>query len=167
VIVLALNELVIPVMHDGQHGTASISTAGLSNASERSGKKFEEIKVVVSGGGAAGIASARMYRKLGVKNIILVDSKGVVKKKRTDLNQYKREFVSDTQADTLKEAMKDEDVFLGLSAPKILDDEMIVSMAKYPVIFALANAITEVMPETVASLRLDVIAGTGKSDYPK
>ncbi|MCE7223583.1 malate dehydrogenase [Campylobacter coli] len=162
----ALQDLGIPVMHDDQHGTAIISTAGLMNAMEISGKKFEEIKVVVSGAGAAGIASARMYRNLGVKNIILVDSKGVVNKKRTDLNQYKLEFVSDTQADTLKEAMKDADVFLGLSAPKILDDEMILSMAKDPVIFALANPIPEVMPEDVARLRKYAIVGTGRSDYP-
>lgn len=162
----ALQDLGIPVMHDDQHGTAIISTAGLMNAMEISGKKFEEIKVVVSGAGAAGIASARMYRNLGVKNIILVDSKGVVNKKRTDLNQYKLEFVSDTQADTLKEGMKDADVFLGLSAPKILDDEMILSMAKDPVIFALANPIPEVMPEDVARLRKDAIVGTGRSDYP-
>ncbi|HEH5268111.1 TPA: malate dehydrogenase [Campylobacter coli] len=162
----ALQDLGIPVMHDDQHGTAIISTAGLMNAMEISGKKFEEIKVVVSGAGAAGITSARMYRNLGVKNIILVDSKGVVNKKRTDLNQYKLEFVSDTQADTLKEAMKDADVFLGLSAPKILDDEMILSMAKDPVIFALANPIPEVMPEDVARLRKDAIVGTGRSDYP-
>ncbi len=162
----ALQNLGIPVMHDDQHGTAIISTAGLMNAMEISGKKFEDIKVVVSGAGAAGIASARMYRNLGVKNIILVDSKGVVNKKRTDLNQYKLEFVSDTQADTLKEAMKDADVFLGLSAPKILDDEMILSMAKDPVIFALANPIPEVMPEDVARLRKDAIVGTGRSDYP-
>ncbi|EGS1825590.1 malate dehydrogenase [Campylobacter coli] len=162
----ALQDLGIPVMHDDQHGTAIISTAGLMNAMEISGKKFEEIKVVVSGAGAAGIASARMYRNLGVKNIILVDSKGVVNKKRTDLNQYKLEFVSDTQADTLKEAMKDADVFLGLSVPKILDDEMILSMAKDPVIFALANPIPEVMPEDVARLRKDAIVGTGRSDYP-
>lgn len=162
----ALQDLGIPVMHDDQHGTAIISTAGLMNAMEISGKKFEEIKVVVSGAGSAGIASARMYRNLGVKNIILVDSKGVVNKKRTDLNQYKLEFVSDTQADTLKEAMKDADVFLGLSAPKILDDEMILSMAKDPVIFALANPIPEVMPEDVARLRKDAIVGTGRSDYP-
>ncbi|EAK6269982.1 malate dehydrogenase [Campylobacter coli] len=162
----ALQDLGIPVMHDDQHGTAIISTAGLMNAMEISGKKFEDIKVVVSGAGAAGIASARMYRNLGVKNIILVDSKGVVNKKRTDLNQYKLEFVSDTQADALKEAMKDTDVFLGLSAPKILDDEMILSMAKDPVIFALANPIPEVMPEDVARLRKDAIVGTGRSDYP-
>ncbi|MCR6574110.1 malic enzyme-like NAD(P)-binding protein [Campylobacter insulaenigrae] len=162
----ALQDLGIPVMHDDQHGTAIISTAGLMNAMEISGKKFEDIKVVVSGAGAAGIASARMYRNLGVKNIILVDSKGVVNTKRNDLNKYKLEFVSDTKAMTLKEAIKDADVFLGLSAPKILDDEMVLSMAKDPVIFALANPIPEVMPEDVKRVRSDAIVGTGRSDYP-
>ncbi|MBF7043454.1 malic enzyme-like NAD(P)-binding protein [Campylobacter volucris] len=162
----ALQDLGIPVMHDDQHGTAIISTAGLINAMEISGKKFEDIKVVVSGAGAAGIASARMYRNLGVKNIILVDSKGVVNTQRNDLNKYKLEFVGDTKAMTLQEALKDADVFLGLSAPKILNDEMILSMAKDPVIFALANPIPEVMPEDVKRVRSDAIVGTGRSDYP-
>ncbi|WP_257935738.1 malate oxidoreductase [Campylobacter lari] len=162
----ALQDLGIPVMHDDQHGTAIISTAGLMNAMEISGKKFEDIKVVVSGAGAAGIASARMYRNLGVKNIVLVDSKGVVNIQRDDLNKYKLEFVSDTKDSTLREALKGADVFLGLSAPKILDDEMILSMAKDPVIFALANPVPEVMPEDVKRVRNDAIVGTGRSDYP-
>ncbi|EGK8129451.1 malate dehydrogenase, partial [Campylobacter lari] len=162
----ALQDLGIPVMHDDQHGTAIISTAGLMNAMEISGKKFEDIKVVVSGAGAAGIASARMYRNLGVKNIVLVDSKGVINTQRDDLNKYKLEFVSDTKDSTLREALKDADVFLGLSAPKILDDEMILSMAKDPVIFALANPVPEVMPEDVKRVRNDAIVGTGRSDYP-
>ncbi|MBK1973806.1 malate dehydrogenase [Campylobacter sp. TTU-622] len=162
----ALQNLGIPVMHDDQHGTAIISTAGLMNAMELSGKKFQDIKVVISGAGAAGVASARMYRNLGVENIILVDSKGVVNKERKDLNSYKLEFVSDTKDKTLKEALKGADVFLGLSAPKILDDEMVLSMAKDPVIFALANPIPEVMPEDVIRLRKDAIIGTGRSDYP-
>ncbi|MCV3402603.1 malate dehydrogenase [Campylobacter sp. IFREMER_LSEM_CL2090] len=162
----ALQDLGIPVMHDDQHGTAIISTAGLMNAMEISGKKFEDIKVVVSGAGAAGIASARMYRNLGVKNIILVDSKGVINTQRDDLNKYKLEFVSDTKDSTLREALKGADVFLGLSAPKILDDEMILSMAKDPVIFALANPVPEVMPEDVKRVRNDAIVGTGRSDYP-
>ncbi len=162
----ALQDLGIPVMHDDQHGTAIISTAGLMNAMEISGKKFEDIKVVVSGAGAAGIASARMYRNLGVKNIVLVDSKGVVNIQRDDLNKYKLEFVSDTKDSTLREALKGADVFLGLSAPKILDDEMILSMAKDPVIFALANPVPEVMPEDVKRVRSDAIVGTGRSDYP-
>ncbi|EAH4935217.1 malate dehydrogenase [Campylobacter lari] len=162
----ALQDLGIPVMHDDQHGTAIISTAGLMNAMEISGKKFEDIKVVVSGAGAAGIASARMYRNLGVKNIVLVDSKGVINTQRDDLNKYKLEFVSDTKDSTLREALKGADVFLGLSAPKILDDEMILSMAKDPVIFALANPVPEVMPEDVKRVRSDAIVGTGRSDYP-
>ncbi|MCV3356271.1 malic enzyme-like NAD(P)-binding protein [Campylobacter sp. RKI_CA19_01122] len=161
----ALQDLGIPVMHDDQHGTAIISTAGLMNAMEISGKKFEDIKVVVSGAGAAGIASARMYRNLGVKNIVLVDSKGVINTQRDDLNKYKLEFVSDTKDSTLREALKGADVFLGLSAPKILDDEMILSMAKDPVIFALANPVPEVMPEDVKRVRNDAIVGTGRSDY--
>ncbi|EKN3061590.1 malate dehydrogenase [Campylobacter jejuni] len=162
----ALQDLGIPVMHDDQHGTAIISTAGLMNAMEISGKKFKDIKVVVSGAGAAGIASAKMYRNLGVENIILVDSKGVISKDRNDLTPQKLEFAVDSKEKTLKEVLKGADVFLGLSAPKILDDEMVLSMAKDPVIFALANPIPEVMPEDVARLRKDAIAGTGRSDYP-
>ncbi|EJJ0317057.1 malate dehydrogenase [Campylobacter jejuni] len=162
----ALQDLGIPVMHDDQHGTAIISTAGLMNAMEISGKKFKDIKVVVSGAGAAGIASAKMYRNLGVENIILVDSKGVISKDRNDLTLQKLEFAVDSKEKTLKEVLKGADVFLGLSAPKILDDEMVLSMAKDPVIFALANPIPEVMPEDVARLRKDAIVGTGRSDYP-
>ncbi|EPD7129239.1 malic enzyme-like NAD(P)-binding protein [Campylobacter jejuni] len=162
----ALQDLGIPVMHDDQHGTAIISTAGLMNAMEISGKKFKDIKVVVSGAGAAGIASAKMYRNLGVENIILVDSKGVVSKDRNDLTPQKLEFAVDSKEKTLKEVLKGADVFLGLSAPKILDDEMVLSMAKDPVIFALANPIPEVMPEDVARLRKDAIVRTGRSDYP-
>ncbi|EOA2516432.1 malic enzyme-like NAD(P)-binding protein [Campylobacter jejuni] len=162
----ALQDLGIPVMHDDQHGTAIISTAGLMNAMEISGKKFTDIKVVVSGAGAAGIASAKMYRNLGVENIILVDSKGVISKDRNDLTPQKLEFAVDSKEKTLKEVLKGADVFLGLSAPKILDDEMVLSMAKDPVIFALANPIPEVMPEDVARLRKDAIVGTGRSDYP-
>ncbi|EGN5758280.1 malate dehydrogenase [Campylobacter jejuni] len=162
----ALQDLGIPVMHDDQHGTAIISTAGLMNAMEISGKKFKDIKVVVSGAGAAGIASAKMYRNLGVENIILVDSKGVISKDRNDLTPQKLEFAVDSKEKTLKEVLKGADVFLGLSAPKILDNEMVLSMAKDPVIFALANPIPEVMPEDVARLRKDAIVGTGRSDYP-
>ncbi|EPS1206264.1 malic enzyme-like NAD(P)-binding protein [Campylobacter jejuni] len=162
----ALQDLGIPVMHDDQHGTAIISTAGLMNAMEISGKKFKDIKVVVSGAGAAGIASAKMYRNLGVENIILVDSKGVISKDRNDLTPQKLEFAVDSKEKTLKEVLKGADVFLGLSTPKILDDEMVLSMAKDPVIFALANPIPEVMPEDVARLRKDAIVGTGRSDYP-
>ncbi|TQR33856.1 malate dehydrogenase [Campylobacter sp. MIT 99-7217] len=162
----ALQDLGIPVMHDDQHGTAIISTAGLMNAMELSGKKFKDIKVVVSGAGAAGIASARMYRNLGVENIILIDSKGVITKQRNDLTPQKLEFAVDSNEKTLKDALRGADVFLGLSAPNIIDKEMLLSMAKDPVIFALANPIPEVMPELVAEVRKDAIMGTGRSDYP-
>lgn len=161
-----LQNIGIPVMHDDQHGTAIISSAGLMNAMDLSGKKFKNIKVVISGAGAAGIASAKMYRNLGVENIILVDSRGVVSKDRKDLNQYKQEFAIQTKDKTLADALRGADVFLGLSAPKILSDEMIKNMAKDPVIFALANPVPEVMPEDVKRVRKDAIVGTGRSDYP-
>ncbi|KAA6225089.1 MULTISPECIES: malic enzyme-like NAD(P)-binding protein [unclassified Campylobacter] len=161
----ALQDLGIPVMHDDQHGTAIITVAGIINALELSNKKFENIKVVISGAGAAGIASARMYRKLGVENIVLVDSKGVVSKDRTDLNEQKQEFAIDTKDKSLKDAMLNADVFLGLSAPNILDEAMVLSMASNPVIFALANPVPEIRPEIVARLRSDAIMGTGRSDY--
>lgn len=162
----ALQNLGIPVMHDDQHGTAIISSAGLINAMEISGKSFKNIKVVISGSGAAGIASARMYRTLGVENIILIDSQGVVHKDRENLSKEKLEFAISCKERTLKEVIKGADVFLGLSKPKILDEEMVLSMAKNPIIFALANPTPEVMPELVESLRNDVIMGTGRSDYP-
>lgn len=161
-----LQNIGIPVMHDDQHGTAIISSAGLMNAMDLSGKKFKNIKVVISGAGAAGIASAKMYRNLGVENIILVDSRGVVSKDRKDLNKYKQEFAIQTKDKTLADALRGADVFLGLSAPKILTDEMIKNMAKDPVIFALANPVPEVMPEDVKRVRKDAIVGTGRSDYP-
>lgn len=161
-----LQNIGIPVMHDDQHGTAIISSAGLMNAMDLSGKKFKNIKVVISGAGAAGIASAKMYRNLGVENIILVDSRGVVSKDRKDLNKYKQEFAVQTKDKTLADALRGADVFLGLSAPKILSDEMIKNMAKDPVIFALANPVPEVMPEDVKRVRKDAIVGTGRSDYP-
>lgn len=161
-----LQDIGIPVMHDDQHGTAIISSAGLINAMDLSGKAFKNIKVVISGAGAAGIASARMYRNLGVENIILIDSRGVVSKDRKDLNIYKQEFAIKTKDKTLEDALRGADVFLGLSAPKILSDEMVKNMAKSPVIFALANPIPEVMPEDVKRVRKDAIVGTGRSDYP-
>lgn len=161
----ALQDLGIPVMHDDQHGTAIISTAGLLNAMQLSGKKFQNIKVVISGAGAAGIASAKMYKSLGVENIIMLDSKGVISKDRNDLNSHKLEFVNSGKEKTLKEALKGADVFLGLSVPKIVNAEMVAAMAKNPVIFALANPIPEIMPEEVARVRQDAIVGTGRSDY--
>lgn len=162
----ALQNIGIPVMHDDQHGTAIISSAGLINAMDISGKKIKDIKVVISGAGAAGIACARMYRNLGVEHIVLLDSRGVVSTERMDLNKYKEEFAIKTRDKTLKDAMRGADMFLGLSKPKILTDEMIKNMSAHPIIFALANPVPEIMPEDVKRLRKDAIVGTGRSDYP-
>lgn len=162
----ALQNIGIPVMHDDQHGTAIISSAGLINAMDISGKKIKDIKVVISGAGAAGIACARMYRNLGVEHIVLLDSRGVVSVERTDLNKYKEEFAIKTRDKTLKDAMRGADMFLGLSKPKILTDDMVKNMSAHPIIFVLANPVPEIMPEDVKRLRKDAIVGTGRSDYP-
>lgn len=162
----ALQNIGIPVMHDDQHGMAIISSAGLINAMDISGKKIKDIKVVISGAGAAGIACARMYRNLGVEHIVLLDSRGVVSTERTDLNKYKEEFAIKTRDKTLKDAMRGADMFLGLSKPKILTDDMVKNMSAHPIIFALANPVPEIMPEDVKRLRKDAIVGTGRSDYP-
>lgn len=156
----------IPVMHDDQHGTAMITSAGLINALEISGKKIEEMKIVVSGAGAAGIACAKMYKLLGAKNIVMIDSKGVIHKGRTDLNAYKAEFALETSDRTLEDAMKGSDMFLGLSAPGVVTAEMVKSMNPHPIIFALANPTPEILPEEVHVVRDDVMMGTGRSDYP-
>lgn len=156
----------IPIMHDDQHGTAIITSAGLLNAIKINGKKIENIKIVISGAGAAGIACAKMYKSFGAKNIILVDSKGVINKNRKDLTPEKEEFRIDSEISTLSEAIKDADMFLGLSKPGILTKDMVKSMSKDPIIFALANPIPEILPEEVESVRDDVMMGTGRSDYP-
>lgn len=156
----------IPVFHDDQHGTAIITAAGLLNALELTGKKIDEIKIVIIGAGAAGIASAKMYKNLGAKNIVLVDSKGVVSKKRTDLNKYKAEFAVDTEDETLADALKGADMMLGLSGPKIVSQDMVKTMAKDAIIFACANPTPEITPDEVKEVRPDIIMGTGRSDYP-
>jgi len=156
----------IPVMHDDQHGTAMITSAGLINALEISGKKIEDMKIVVSGAGAAGIACAKMYKLLGAKNIVMIDSKGVIHKGRTDLNAYKAEFALETSDRTLEDAMKGSDMFLGLSAPGVVTADMVKSMNPHPIIFALANPTPEILPEEVHVVRDDVMMGTGRSDYP-
>lgn len=156
----------IPVFHDDQHGTAIITTAGLMNVLELTGKKAEEIKIVVNGAGAAGIACATMYRALGVKHIVMCDSKGVISTAREDLNSYKAEFAVDTEAETLADAIKGADMFLGLSVAGALTKEMVATMADEPIIFAMANPVPEILPEEVAEVRDDVIMGTGRSDYP-
>ena len=156
----------IPVMHDDQHGTAMITSAGIINAMEISGKDISKIKIVVSGAGAAGIACAKMYKALGAKHIVMVDSKGVIHKGRTDLTPEKLEFALETTDRTLADAMKGADMFLGLSKPGVVTKEMVASMNDEPIIFALANPTPEIFPEDVASVRNDVMMGTGRSDYP-
>ena len=155
----------IPVMHDDQHGTAMITGAGLINAALISGKKIEDMKIVVSGSGAAGIACAKMYRNLGAKHIIMLDSKGVIHKSRTDLTEQKKEFALDTADRTLEDAMKGADMFLGLSKPGVLTKEMVKIMAPHPIIFALANPVPEIYPSEVEEVRNDAIVGTGRSDF--
>jgi len=159
-------ELDIPVFHDDQHGTAIITTAGLMNVLELTGKKVEHIKIVVNGAGAAGISCAKMYRKLGVGHIVMCDSKGVISNARTDLNKYKAEFAIDTEDKTLSEAIVGADMFLGLSVAGALSKDMVATMAPEPVIFALANPTPEILPEEIKEVRDDAIIATGRSDYP-
>jgi malate dehydrogenase (oxaloacetate-decarboxylating)(NADP+) len=158
----------IPVFHDDQHGTAIISGAGLLNALEITGKKIDEIKLVVCGAGAAAISCSRLYISLGVKkeNIVMVDSRGVVNRKRTDLNKYKMEFITDRDIYTLAEAVRGADLFLGLSKANTLSKEMLGSMASKPVVFAMANPDPEISYEDAMSTRKDLIFATGRSDYP-
>ena len=158
----------IPVFHDDQHGTAIISSAGLLNALDMNGKKISDIKVVVCGAGAAANSCTRLYVALGVKkeNIVMADSKGVINKKRTDLNKYKKEWITDRDIDTLAEAVKGADVFLGLSVANMLSKEMLRTMAPNPVVFAMANPDPEISYEDAMSTRDDLIFATGRSDYP-
>jgi len=156
----------IPVMHDDQHGTAIITAAGLLNACELANKSLDTIKVVISGSGAAAMSCADIYQSLGVKHIIMTDSKGVLNSRRTDINRYKQKFVVDTSCETLADAMVDADMFLGLSAAKIVTKDMVKSMAKNPIIFALANPTPEILPQEIKEVREDAIIATGRSDYP-
>ncbi|MBD3789333.1 MAG: malate dehydrogenase [Campylobacterales bacterium] len=156
----------IPVFHDDQHGTAIITTAGLINVLELTGKKAEEIKIVVNGAGAAGLSCAKMYQRLGVKHIVVCDSKGVISTERNDLNSYKTEFAIHTEAKTLEDAIEGADMFLGLSVAGALTKEMVAKMAPEPIIFALANPTPEILPEEVKEVRNDAIIATGRSDYP-
>ncbi len=156
----------VPVFHDDQHGTAVITTAGLINVIEMSGKKAEDLKVVVIGAGAAGIACGNMYKALGVKNITMLDSKGVIHSGRDDLNKYKKLFALDTQDRTLEDAMKNADMVLGLSQADLITPEMVQSMSDTnPIIFACANPNPEITPPTAKAVRPDIIIGTGRSDY--
>ncbi len=159
----------IPVMHDDQHGTAIISAAGLKNALEVAGKDIKQAKLVINGAGAAAISCTKLYVALGVKkeNILMLDSHGVITKDRTDLNPQKEMFATDRKdVHTLEEAIKDADVFVGLSRGNILSKDMIRSMASNPIVFALANPVPEISYEDALDSRPDVIMSTGRSDYP-
>ncbi len=161
-------ELDIPVFHDDQHGTAIISAAGLLNAVELVDKKIEDLKVVVNGAGASAISCARLYIALGVKreNVLMLDSTGVLNTRRTGLNKYKLEFVVESDANTLQDALKGADVFLGLSVADVLTPEMLQSMARDPIVFAMANPDPEISYEKALFARDDIIFATGRSDYP-
>ena len=158
----------IPVFHDDQHGTAIISAAGLVNALELVNKKIEDIKIVVNGAGASAISCAKLYITLGAKaeNVFMCDSKGVLNKKRSNLNKYKAAFVRDTPDETLADALKGADVFLGLSVADVLTPAMLKTMNKDPLVFAMANPNPEISYEKAMAAREDIIFATGRSDYP-
>ncbi len=158
----------IPVFHDDQHGTAIITTAALINALDISKKKIENVKVVVNGAGASAIACTNLFKISGVKseNIIMCDRKGVIYKGRENVDQFKSAHATSSKVRTLSEAMKNADVFLGLSAKDVVDKDMIKSMAKNPIIFACANPDPEIKPELINEVRDDAIVATGRSDYP-
>jgi len=158
----------IPVFHDDQHGTAIISAAGLLNSLEITGRKIENLRMVVCGAGAAAISCSRLYVSLGVRreNIVMCDSKGVINKKRKDLNKYKQEFITGRDLDTLEQAVKGADLFLGLSAACMMSKDMLASMTKNPIVFAMANPNPEISFEDAMATRDDMIFATGRSDYP-
>ena len=163
-----VKELDIPVMHDDQHGTAIISAAALLNALELADKKIDDVKVVVCGAGAAAISCTRMYKALGLKkkNIIMTDSKGVIKTSRKNLSKEKFEFATKREVNTLEEAMKDSDVFIGLSKANMVTPKMLLSMASNPIVFAMANPDPEIDYALAMKTRDDIIMATGRSDHP-
>ncbi len=161
-------ELDIPVMHDDQHGTAIISAAALLNALELAKKKISKVKIVISGAGAAAVSCTKLYKAFGAKaeNIVMLDSKGVIRKDRTNLSEEKAEFATARKIDTLDEAMKDADVFVGLSIANIVSPAMLKSMAKRPIVFAMANPNPEIDYNLAMDTRKDIIMATGRSDHP-
>ncbi len=161
-------ELKIPIMHDDQHGTAIISSAALLNALELVKKKIEKVKFVVNGAGAAAMACVRLYASLGAKpeNFIMFDKDGVLNRQRADLDEMKLQFATTSKVTTLAEALKNADVFVGLSVGNVVTAEMVKSMAKNPIVFAMANPDPEIAYETAINSRKDVIMATGRSDYP-
>jgi len=161
-------ELDIPVMHDDQHGTAIISAAALLNALEIANKNIEDVKIVVSGAGAAAISCSRLYKSFGARksNIVMLDSKGVIRNDRENLSSQKAEFATDRKINTLDEAMKNADVFIGLSMANIVTPNMIKAMAKDPIVFAMANPDPEIAYQLAIDTRDDIIMATGRSDHP-
>ncbi len=161
-------ELDIPVMHDDQHGTAIISAAALLNALELTNKKIKDVNIVISGAGAAAISCTRLYQAFGAKreNIVMTDSKGVIRQDRDDLSTEKAEFATHRKIDTLDEAMKNADVFIGLSTANIVTPAMLKSMAKNPIVFAMANPDPEIEYQLAIDTRDDIIMATGRSDHP-
>lgn len=161
-------ELDIPVMHDDQHGTAIISAAALLNALELADKKIEEVSIVISGAGAAAVSCTRLYKAFGAKaeNIIMLDSKGVIRSDRHNLSSEKAEFATDRKIDTLEEALQNADVFIGLSVKDIVSPEMLLTMADNPIVFALANPDPEIEYNLAIRTRKDIIMATGRSDHP-
>lgn len=162
------NELNIPVMHDDQHGTAIITAAAMLNAIELAEKKIDKIKLVVNGAGASAMSCTKLYVALGVnpKNIVMLDSKGVIRKDRTDISESKKKYATDRKIDTLEEALDGADMFLGLSKGNIVSKKMIKSMAKNPIVFALANPDPEIPYKDAIATRKDIIMATGRSDHP-
>src|SRR5919112_103372 len=158
----------IPVFHDDQHGTAIITAAGLINACDLTGRKLADIRVVVNGAGAAAIACTELVKAMGVRgdHVIMCDRKGVIYKGRTDLDQWKSAHAVETDARTLAEALKGSDVFLGLSAANVVTKDMVKSMGKEPIIFAMANPDPEIWPPDAMEARPDAIIATGRSDFP-
>ncbi len=161
-------ELDIPVMHDDQHGTAIISAAALLNALELTKKKIEKVQIVISGAGAAAISCSRLYQAFGAKreNMVMLDSKGVIRKDRENLSGEKAEFATHRKINTLEEAMTNADVFIGLSTANIVSREMLKSMAKNPIVFAMANPDPEIPYDVAVATRKDIIMATGRSDHP-
>ena len=161
-------EMSIPVMHDDQHGTAIISSAALINACEIQKKKLDRVKIVVNGAGAAAISCSRLYVSMGAKreNIVMVDRTGVIRKDRLNLEGTKLEFATTRKINTLEEAVRDADVFIGLSSPDVLTAPMLKTMARNPIVFAMANPNPEIDYELAISTRKDIIMATGRSDYP-
>jgi malate dehydrogenase (oxaloacetate-decarboxylating)(NADP+) len=161
-------ELDIPVMHDDQHGTAIISAAALLNALEITKKKIEDVRIVISGAGAAAVSCTKLYKAFGAsaKNIVMLDSKGVIRSDRENLSEEKQEFATDRKIDTLEEAMADADVFIGLSIADVVNPGMLLAMAKDPIVFAMANPDPEIAYDLAVSTRKDIIMATGRSDHP-